>query len=311
MQSATLESYISQEFILVPSKNGVKLIPPLKNRENTLSYFPNIKSLLQYKMNIYFLEKDSTVAEINEEALTTCGYQSKQDAVGNTVDIIASKETALKSIAYDQSVINTASLIINEDNHLNKHTNRSLYGINFKMPCYDNLNQLKGIFGCTMMYGSHHFSNCLINLINLGILSNSIVDKVKYGYNVENSDVNDTSQTYQELQYLTLLTEGTNEKTVSVLGTNPEIVNVYPENFNKKLKNKYQNKKNELCCLSNREIECLELLINGNTAKMIAAKLNLSVRTIEHYLDNIKTKLNVTSKYQLIDKALTLGIREM
>lgn len=54
--------------------------------------------------------------------------------------------------------------------------------------------------------------------------------------------------------------------------------------------------------LSKRESECLHHLMKGKTAKQIAEKLSLSSRTIEHYLDNLKIKFNVLSKYELIMK---------
>lgn len=53
--------------------------------------------------------------------------------------------------------------------------------------------------------------------------------------------------------------------------------------------------------LTKREIECLELIDKGMTAKRVAEKLNLSKRTIEGYFENIKNKLGVRSKYDLIN----------
>ena len=52
--------------------------------------------------------------------------------------------------------------------------------------------------------------------------------------------------------------------------------------------------------LSKRERECIALIARGLTAKKIAVSLNLSPRTIEHYIDNIKNKLGVFSKHELI-----------
>lgn len=52
--------------------------------------------------------------------------------------------------------------------------------------------------------------------------------------------------------------------------------------------------------LSPRERECLELLKQGKTAKETAALLGLSRRTIEYYFDNIKDKLNCSSKRALL-----------
>lgn len=58
--------------------------------------------------------------------------------------------------------------------------------------------------------------------------------------------------------------------------------------------------------LSKREIECLRLLLQGKTVKLCAHELRLSPRTVEHYLENIKVKLNVKTRTQLIEKALEI-----
>lgn len=58
--------------------------------------------------------------------------------------------------------------------------------------------------------------------------------------------------------------------------------------------------------LSNRERECLKLLIQGKTAKETALILSLSYRTIEAYFENIKNKLDCSSKRDLLITAQIL-----
>lgn len=58
--------------------------------------------------------------------------------------------------------------------------------------------------------------------------------------------------------------------------------------------------------LTKREIEILGYVMRGETAKSIARKLNLSARTVETFIANIKKKLNVNSKTALIDLINTL-----
>lgn len=55
---------------------------------------------------------------------------------------------------------------------------------------------------------------------------------------------------------------------------------------------------------SKQEIKCLRLLISGKTIKLIGQQLSLSPRTVEFYLDNIKRKLNVKTKSELIEKVV-------
>src|SRR5687767_9455524 len=58
--------------------------------------------------------------------------------------------------------------------------------------------------------------------------------------------------------------------------------------------------------LSLREAEIIRYLTRGKTAREIAETTSLSRRTIEHYIENIKIKLKVKKKSELIEKALEL-----
>lgn len=51
--------------------------------------------------------------------------------------------------------------------------------------------------------------------------------------------------------------------------------------------------------LSKRERQCLKMLLLGKSAKESANELNLSYRTVEFYLENIKNKLNCNGKREL------------
>lgn len=56
--------------------------------------------------------------------------------------------------------------------------------------------------------------------------------------------------------------------------------------------------------LTPREQECLDYTVRGFTAKEIAKKLLISPRTVEEYLNQLKLKLAVTTKQQMIQKVL-------
>ncbi len=59
--------------------------------------------------------------------------------------------------------------------------------------------------------------------------------------------------------------------------------------------------------LSTRELECLFLQIRGKTAKEIAEILKLSKRTVEYYIDNMKTKFGCFNKAELLTAAMSHG----
>lgn len=56
--------------------------------------------------------------------------------------------------------------------------------------------------------------------------------------------------------------------------------------------------------LTNRECDCLLLSLTGKSAKQVAYQLNISARTVEEHLNNIKLKFGVFSKTQLIETVI-------
>lgn len=59
--------------------------------------------------------------------------------------------------------------------------------------------------------------------------------------------------------------------------------------------------------LSQRQSECLFFLLRGKSAKSIAKLLNISYRTVESYIEDIKYRLACSSKSEIIEKAWKLG----
>ena len=68
--------------------------------------------------------------------------------------------------------------------------------------------------------------------------------------------------------------------------------------------NHCQSRKIDNLLLSKREHQILALLVRGKTSSQIAVLLSISPRTVEQHLLNMKTKLNVNSKSELIEKVI-------
>ena len=52
--------------------------------------------------------------------------------------------------------------------------------------------------------------------------------------------------------------------------------------------------------LTPREVDCLNALATGRTVKVVARDLDLSHRTVEFYLKNLKTKFGCATKCELL-----------
>jgi DNA-binding CsgD family transcriptional regulator len=64
----------------------------------------------------------------------------------------------------------------------------------------------------------------------------------------------------------------------------------------------FENKEHQNIKFSQREIMCIVHLLNYKTAVETAKIMNISPRTAESYLNNIKLKLNCTTRSELIKK---------
>lgn len=73
---------------------------------------------------------------------------------------------------------------------------------------------------------------------------------------------------------------------------------------------KNQNKKNEQTetDLSDREIQVLTSLSDGNNYQEIADRLFISVDTVRHHIRNIYKKLHVHSQSEAVAKAIRKGL---
>lgn len=69
-------------------------------------------------------------------------------------------------------------------------------------------------------------------------------------------------------------------------------------------KNYYLGSKYQDIYFTQRETECMIMLIKGKTINKIAKELQLSPRTIEFYLKNMKNKIGCRTKFELIEQIL-------
>lgn len=88
------------------------------------------------------------------------------------------------------------------------------------------------------------------------------------------------------------------------------LAKINPKKPNKKIINntiKIQHTNEKFLDLTSTQKECMFIYCHVKTAKDVAHVLNLSHRTVENHLTNIKNKLNCLNESQLFDKCYTEG----
>ncbi len=239
---------VASELIIVPWQGGIQLCKPSSNSLPALNSSKlTVNDALKFPFNVFFLDRQSIICQINEETIRTCAYPSVKETVGKTIELAAKTQTVNFSINHDKSVISSRALQIKEEYFLRRDDDMNFHAVTLKFPCYDKSSQLIGVFGCSIIIGDHAIADALLLLVKSGLMSNTTSRPSLPGCQLENTQ------------------------------------------------------------LSHREMQCLQLLVQGKSAKMIAYTLKLSTRTVEHYLENIKMKLNVYSKNELIEVAIKNG----
>jgi two-component system response regulator NreC len=80
------------------------------------------------------------------------------------------------------------------------------------------------------------------------------------------------------------------------------------DNYNKMIKS--GKNIDEFSRLTNREMEILQLIAEGNTSKKIAENLYISVKTVENHRANIKNRINIYDTAGLVRYAIKIGLIE-
>jgi DNA-binding CsgD family transcriptional regulator len=232
---------VSEELFISRYRNGVKLIPPTDI--HSLPY--TVKSTQKLPFNIYFLAPNSVNRYVNERTAETMGYASVTEGLGKTMFDISPTDNALSIIKTDREVVKNNTARIVEDMVIRNDGVEHTF-VTVKVPCYDNEDNIAGIFGCSILLnGQPCAAESLLHITKLGLFNG-----------------------------LALAT------------------NNHPDSN----------------LLSTRQRDCLYYLVKGMTLKEIGVILNLSPRTVGHYLEAVKVKLGCSSRSQLIEKALTISI---
>ncbi|MFA6303676.1 MAG: LuxR C-terminal-related transcriptional regulator [Legionella sp.] len=166
-------SLLSQEKLLLPYKNGVKLFEPeevqhLLDLDRLDAY--RLSHILQLPCCIAFMDTSSRSEHINEEGLNICGHNSLKDSMGKTIADITDSITAKTVLENHQYVYRAQKLkCVDEDIVLHKGIHFQTVGI--LIPWYQE--KLQGLLAFNIVLGTHSIGGIISNLTNLNLLQQS------------------------------------------------------------------------------------------------------------------------------------------
>lgn len=63
--------------------------------------------------------------------------------------------------------------------------------------------------------------------------------------------------------------------------------------------------------LTRREVEVLELVSQGNSAKEVGGLIGIAPRTVERYIENVRLKLGARNRAHMITRAMSVGLLKL
>lgn len=232
----------STELRIAPHLHGVRLSRPGKRDAEGTS----VGDALGFPCNVYFLNAQSAIQNINECSALSSGFHSIEDALGRTVFDVLTIDNACLITDVDREVMRTRQIKISDDIMV-RNDGESMNFLTVKTPVYSDDNNIIGVFGCSVMIPQQPLADSLTLITKIGMLSSL------------------------------------SQETLGNIIFNMKVGDIF---------------------FTRRQSEVIHYYIRGRNARQIAEVMGLSRRTVEKYLDNIKQKMNVTSKIELIDKLI-------
>lgn len=165
----SLQKQMSQEFQLVPTQAGIRLVPPQHincTHHHTLPI--SVKDLLLLDANSYFLRPNSEVIFINDAVAHSFKLSSKFDMLNKTMIDFSPPESAHRMMQADHDVVQCHALKIFDD-HIELNDNAIRQFLTFKMPWYNDLGEVLGVFGISILVTQQSLANALQFLKTIGV----------------------------------------------------------------------------------------------------------------------------------------------
>jgi DNA-binding CsgD family transcriptional regulator len=138
-------SMISKELSFLRHHDGIKLVD-CGSADSHL----RVKHLLDLPFCVFFSDTRGMIQSTNDKNVEYCGFGSLSSVVGKTLKTVFTAETAHEIAQHDCLVIRSRRSRIFEENAL-RQDGRTIHALAIKLPWYDEHDEIKGIFGCSII----------------------------------------------------------------------------------------------------------------------------------------------------------------
>ena len=225
-------SHISDELLISRHINGIKLISP-DDRTNSGGKLLSIYDVNSLPFAVYLYNTENTFLESNDNNSMTIGFESRKDAIGHSVARISDNQEQVRKIFINNDkVIRTGNLNI-VDERVDIKNQKCVHCLSFKLPWYNDINKIIGIFGCSIWIHNNELSN-ITNELGV-ILNNFMISQIPVKELIPGKEIANKYFSARETEILRWIIRGKTIRDISViLGLSYKTVESYYENIKNK-----------------------------------------------------------------------------
>lgn len=149
----------SSELLICRYQHGAKLIRPdtlrMKQHRNTLHPMMTLAEAMKLPFSVYFHDRDMIIKECNDSCWQHTGWNSKKDAINQTIGKVMIDMQTVAAITQNNNQVQQTESLHVFDEHASLRNAQDISGVSFKMPWFDDENQVVGTFGFTAFINDH------------------------------------------------------------------------------------------------------------------------------------------------------------
>lgn len=243
----------SKELMVLPYHNGVKLSKSLK--EIPSQTLLTIEDVLNFPCNVYFLNTDSAILNINQHSAKLCGFESIHDAIGKSVFDVLHRDSAQSITNVDKYVASNRCTKIHDDLMIRSDSYTEEY-LTIKSPVYNENDQIIGIFGCSIAINKQPLAESLSVITDLNLLKSPGMQNKNGVISHAGDHINGIYYSYREIQILNYSSKG---RTAREIATILKLSHRTVENYLSRIKDKLgASKKSHMIEMFNEYKSCIQ-----------------------------------------------------